>query len=345
MKNLQAFLYLIRVGEGTSDENGYRRLFGGRPGTRDKLFDDWSDHPRVRTYEKNDEFIKNGKKDFTTAAGAYQITATTWDSLIKGGLILPDFRPESQDRAACALVKRRGALEDVLAGRFEMAITKCNREWASLPGSPYGQPTLSWSRAKKILSDATQDQAPLIVEQPKEVTPMLSSFAKAAIGPLLEAAPDLIRLFGGGDQSEKNAKAAEKVVEIAKVVTGEATAEGAVNKIQSDPAAAEAFSAEAKAQFLEIEALAEKRVAAAREFNKGEAELFGRVKFVHILSSALIIFSGVGGVLVLMGDFPEGLKGSIVTLMLIGGWTAVQQYWLGSSSGSDKKTDSMMKNG
>lgn len=126
-QNVQAFLMLIRTGEGTATATGYRTLFGGR------LFDGFEDHPRIS--------ITAGGYT-STAAGAYQILARTWD-----GLGLPDFSPANQDIAAVKLIKRRGALADVIAGRIEAAIQKCNKEWASLPGSPYGQPTLSLSRA------------------------------------------------------------------------------------------------------------------------------------------------------------------------------------------------------
>jgi len=38
----------------------------------------------------------------------------------------------------------------VKAGRFDAAVAKCAKEWASLPGSPYGQPvkTLDQARAR-----------------------------------------------------------------------------------------------------------------------------------------------------------------------------------------------------
>ncbi len=74
----------------------------------------------------------------STAAGAYQILFGTWQEL-QSKLKLPDFSPASQDRAAIELIKRRKALEDVLAGRFAQAILKCRKEWASLPGAGYGQ--------------------------------------------------------------------------------------------------------------------------------------------------------------------------------------------------------------
>jgi lysozyme len=132
---VQAFLALIRTGEGTAGPNGYRTMFGGG------LFVSLADHPRRA----------NTRSGITsTAAGAYQFLTGTWDEMA-AKYDLVDFSPASQDVAAVGLIKRRGALADVLAGRFRAAIDKCNREWASLPGSPYGQPTLSYERAQSVL--------------------------------------------------------------------------------------------------------------------------------------------------------------------------------------------------
>lgn len=135
---VQAFLWLIRVGEGTTGPNGYRTMFGGG------LFSDYADHPRQ---------VINRSGYSSSAAGAYQNITQTWDEM-RTKYALPDFSPASQDIAAVGLIKRRGALGDVLAGRFRQAINKCNREWASLPGSPYGQPTLTYARAGQVLADA-----------------------------------------------------------------------------------------------------------------------------------------------------------------------------------------------
>lgn len=134
--HVQAFLHLIRMGEGTADPAGYSRLFGGRQ------FGSFADHPRVA--------VPFGATT-SSAAGAYQILARTWDEM-RAQYSLPDFSPASQDTAAVGLIKRRGALGDVLAGNFSQAINKCNREWASLPGSPYGQPTLTFDSAAAILT-------------------------------------------------------------------------------------------------------------------------------------------------------------------------------------------------
>jgi muramidase (phage lysozyme)/uncharacterized protein (DUF2345 family) len=125
--NIAAFLWMIRNCEGTAGPDGYRTMFTG------KKFDDFADHPR-----KAITAGVNGKGLTSTAAGAYQFLTTTWDEC-KKQLGLTDFSPENQDKACILLLKRRKALDDIKAGRFEAAIKKCNLEWASLPGSPYNQ--------------------------------------------------------------------------------------------------------------------------------------------------------------------------------------------------------------
>jgi muramidase (phage lysozyme) len=136
--NVQAFLRVIRRGEGTAGENGYRTLFGGG------LFTGYADHPRVKV----------SKSGYTsTAAGAYQFLSSTWDETARV-MGLPDFTPASQDRGAVGRIMYRGALDDVKAGRFEQAIKKVAREWASMPGSPYGQPVISMATALSVYSTA-----------------------------------------------------------------------------------------------------------------------------------------------------------------------------------------------
>ncbi len=137
--NLQAFLMLIRSGESSTGPGAYQMIVGGGS------FSDFSDHPRI--YKK----IGIGT---TSAAGAYQITARTWDD-INRVLKLPNFSPENQDKAAVALVKRRGALADVLAGRFETAIRKCRNEWTSLPGASEALYTLQEAKRRLVAYGGT----------------------------------------------------------------------------------------------------------------------------------------------------------------------------------------------
>ncbi len=150
-QNLEAFLWAIRHAEGTAGPDGYRTMFGGA------LFDGWADHPR-RAVQFTD---RAGRRLWTSAAGAYQFMAVspteggrttavnTWDRL-KYKLALPDFSPASQDRAAVALIDEAGALMDVRAGRFAVAVDKVRRIWASLPGAGYqqGERSLAWLQEK-----------------------------------------------------------------------------------------------------------------------------------------------------------------------------------------------------
>lgn len=116
-RNLDAFLAVIRAGESS---DSYTRLVGGGD------FQSFEDHP----FETG-EFAGIRRKDdgrLTTAAGAYQITVTTWRSL-GGKAKYGSFAPSAQDQAAIDLLKRRGAYADVLAGRIIEAHGKLRQEW------------------------------------------------------------------------------------------------------------------------------------------------------------------------------------------------------------------------
>lgn len=131
--NLSAFLDMIAYAEGTSGPDGYRAMFGyPLPG---RLIQSFADHPRQHFSFTN----SIGQTLRTNAAGRYQFMIRTWDDL-RAKLGLPDFSPASQDAAAIELIRQRGALNDVRAGRVEDAIAKCAPIWASLPGAGYNQP-------------------------------------------------------------------------------------------------------------------------------------------------------------------------------------------------------------
>lgn len=117
---VRAFLALIRYGESSNTDRAYTTLYGGGQ------FADLSRHPA--------QFFRLADGRLTSAAGAYQITYTTWKGLV-AQYGFTDFFPATQDFAAVALIKGRGALADVLAGRFDRAIAKCRNEWTSLPGA------------------------------------------------------------------------------------------------------------------------------------------------------------------------------------------------------------------
>ena len=141
---LQAFLQLMCWAEGTlREKEPYRTTYGY--GHKIKSF---SNHPALtgewQGVRLKGEFCrKAGFKPGcrSTAAGAFQITKSTWQRLQKKfSHLLPDFSPPSQDRAACILLLECGALALLEKGEILPAIEKASRLWASLPGSSSGQP-------------------------------------------------------------------------------------------------------------------------------------------------------------------------------------------------------------
>jgi lysozyme len=139
---------MIRKAEGTASPNGYRYLFGSRY-NKEKLLDSYVDHPRI-LFPYTD---KTGKQIKTSAAGAYQITRTTWDALRKK-IDLPSFSPDNQDKAAIQLIKETGALPLIEGGKLEAALAKVRKIWASLPASGNNQPERSLADVKKWYLDA-----------------------------------------------------------------------------------------------------------------------------------------------------------------------------------------------
>ncbi|MDH1056825.1 glycoside hydrolase family 24 protein [Aquipseudomonas alcaligenes] len=166
---VRAFLRMLRVGEGTIDEDGYGRLFGGQSFIKD-FNRDFSDHPRISITK----YIRSADKEITSsAAGAYQVMGYNWDDdgqvKIRAKYQISDFSPRSQDRYCVLLIKlKRKALDDILSGRLREATSKCRKEWASLPDAGYNQPTVSWesvvSNYEKFLEEELSRKSDLAVE-------------------------------------------------------------------------------------------------------------------------------------------------------------------------------------
>ncbi|MCD6674832.1 MAG: glycoside hydrolase family protein [Burkholderiaceae bacterium] len=74
---------------------------------------------------------------------------------------------------------------------------------------------------------------------PVEAQPM-TPFIAAALPALVQSIPELIRSFGTGAVTERNARAAEAVLQVVQTATEAPNAQAAVEAIQSDPAALQA---------------------------------------------------------------------------------------------------------
>jgi muramidase (phage lysozyme) len=132
-------LDLLAWSEGTSTDpitqnDGYDVIVSGESGR--SIFTDYSDHPFA--HGRPPVLVRPGLR--STASGRYQIMLHTWLPY-KAALRLTDFSPASQDAVALQLIHERGAIPFVEEGDIATAARLCANIWASLPGSPYGQPT------------------------------------------------------------------------------------------------------------------------------------------------------------------------------------------------------------
>ena len=167
-------------------------------------------------------------------------------------------------------------------------------------------------------------------------------FVAAALPALINAAPALIRLFGKGDQSEKNAKAAETVAAIAKEITSQPTVEGAVNAINDDPVTAQAFSQAVEAKWYELTGEAGGGGISGARKADATAQAGGKpwmspalwislalLPLVYLVVSAVLFGEGW------TNDIRAMVVSSIISLVL----GSVTGFFLGTSYGSQRKTD------
>jgi muramidase (phage lysozyme) len=128
----KAFLDTIAWAEGTDEVANYRTQYTGTQ------FAGFHDHPRERKCG-----LRYGQQLCADAAGRYQFLSSTWDRLAKK-IGATDFSPANQDLAAIELLREYGALEDIKAGRFEVAVHKLTAVWPSLKhaGDGHSEPAI-----------------------------------------------------------------------------------------------------------------------------------------------------------------------------------------------------------
>jgi muramidase (phage lysozyme) len=141
----RALLDTIAYAEGTRGhgKDGYNVGFAYQ------YFDSCEVHPNIKTCSGS---------YCSTAAGRYQFLSKTYD-----GLKLANFWPESQERGALELIRRRGvSLPDaaMTATQFANALDKLSYEWASLPPGRYGQSHFSIDEVRTEYCDLARCSEP-----------------------------------------------------------------------------------------------------------------------------------------------------------------------------------------
>ena len=319
-RNVLACLACVKSSESVlaDDDRAYRMLFGG------ELITDLSRHPRRAI---------QSPWGWTSAAGAYQamcavpgkVKTDTWGDFCRDMGTTADEMPfdqHHQDLFAVWCIRRRGALQDAIAGRFDAVVAKCSYEWASWPPGRYGQPTTTLEKLRAVYvaqggtfadqAPDTQPAAPIVDHSPDPATlpprtedkPM-APFIPMLLSAILPAIPELVGLFGSkGEKADRNVKAAQAVVDVTTKALGVVNEQQAIETLAEQPERI----AEVKAAVLAdptVAALIEVGggVKAAREFDivqQSQPKPFWKTSAVFWMSVLLLplVYWFVGSVIV-----------------------------------------------
>lgn len=307
--NVGAFLRVIREGESSQTDDAYRMRWGGL-GKPVAYFSDFAKHPRI--------FERTTGGRVSSAAGAYQIVATTYD-LYAPGLGITDFSPASQDAIAIAIIDGEGALGDVMSGRIETAIAKLRDQWTSLPGAAENA-RLTLAHALAVYTkyggvfgaSDTQPAAPIedrSTPHQEPIMPLPILALVSAFGPLIaQMIPQVAKLFAKPESAvaTRNVEAIQVVFDTIAKATQTDTVQAAVEAMVADPAKREAaklavVTDPAIMSVLEIGEIGAGGIAAARAANTTAAQdkpLHQNPAFIISLIALPMVAFVIGSVLV-----------------------------------------------
>lgn len=333
--NLRAFLRMIREGESGQTEAAYRTIVGGGQ------VSDLTDHPRQRVYVEP-------LKVWSTAAGAYQFLERTWDGCVRA-LGLADFQQQSQDAAAVYLIRGRQALDDVLAGRVQDAIRKCAREWASIPGSPYGQPVMTMQRALDVYRTWGGTDRPDGAAAPIEsreikkegAMPIPVPIVTALLPSLIEAIPKLGRLFSSGSKTaERNVAAAEVALEVVQQAVGARNAQEAIEIVQTDTSARALAEQAIDARWYELTEAGGGGIEGARKADaaaRAAGDILHSPSFWVALLLIPLVYMVLVSVLFGVGpEWPADVRAAIATAIVSMVVGAVSGYYFGQTTSRNR---------
>lgn len=326
--NVLAFLRVIREGESSQDDSAYTVMYGG------SHFEGFADHPR----------IKNTARGITsTAAGAYQFLRATWDEIAQQ-YGLGDFSPVNQDLGAIGLIARRKALDLVIAGRLHEAIARCAKEWASLPGSTYGQPTQKLQNAVAVF---LRYGGTLAADSPAVPTPevkMPFAIFSALLPTLTQLLPELAQIFKPQSEvAQRNVAAATIVTKALTEATQSVNLQDAVEKMQGDPEAVK----DARAAIASVWPALVDASPAVSEARKSAADPQQTPPWknpaVWVTAAFVPLIYGAAWAVLYTDKASEDLKTMVVTAIFAGLLGSITGFFLGSSLGSQRKDALMSK--
>lgn len=192
--NVKAFYATIRHTESSNTDDAYTLVNLKAPddparGVRNHHFSDFSKHPYEGLFTTQGGY----------AAGAPQFIPSTWGDM-KRQYGLPDFSPDSQDLGYVGCLVKRYALDDVIAGRFDVAVRKCVLEWSSLPNASESNPNWTLAKAREFYmqhgggleSVAGTPYEPVQSTEETSVNPMILNVLGPMLGQLI---PQFGKLF------------------------------------------------------------------------------------------------------------------------------------------------------
>lgn len=235
--NVQAMSRVVREKESRQTDDAFTLINGGTHFSAPPWRHPWHGIPTTQG---------------ARASGAFQHLGTTWASLAQRYGI-PDFSPPNQEAGFVGGLIDRGALEDVIAGRFEEAVAKLRKEWTSLPGAAESRGDWTMEKAKQVFLKyggavaGGPDPRPDIPDTsptPLPTSPQTGAnmpTALALFAPILgELIPQIKSILNPQSEvAKRNTALLETIGNIIVKQAGATNMQDAVEKMQADPAVKE----------------------------------------------------------------------------------------------------------
>jgi len=209
-----------------------------------------------------------------------------------------------------------------------------------------------WERARQALRIDTHNDTPAAVKEsltaattPELTTMPLPAILGALLPTLIESVPKLGKLFGSGSEvAERNVKAAELAMQIAKDALGARNDQEAVEMVKADPAAAAKASEAIEARWLELTEAGGDGIAGARRENRAYADKDGPRFWLNPAFWISLLLLAMPFMLLVDVFFihPESYVGEIRTQIVTGVLLVIGMvggYWIGTSFSSARKSE------